>query len=137
MLRRGRFKYVAFREGPELLFDLWADPDEQRNLAPDPSYAATLAGLRAETLAGLRAETLAGFDFEEVAERMQTERENLRRRFPMRMAGRTPNQLLMPDGRLLEGDAALYAPTVVAQRLADVVDDFPGGNPARPGPAVP
>jgi choline-sulfatase len=124
MLREGRHKYVAFREGPEVLFDLVDDPGEQRNLAPHPAHASVLAALRAKAL--------DGFDFEAVAERMQAEREEMRRRFPMRIEGRTPNQLLMPDGRLVEGDAALYAPVLVAQHAADAFDDWPGGNPARP-----
>lgn len=47
MLRRGRWKlihYVGFE--PEL-FDLATDPEEARNLAADPAYAATLADLNA------------------------------------------------------------------------------------------
>ena len=55
----------------------------------------------------------------------------------MRIEGRTPNQLLMPDGRLVEGDAALYLPAIVTERAADVVDDWPGGNPARPEAVTP
>jgi choline-sulfatase len=118
MLRDGRFKYVAFREGPEVLIDLQDDPDEQRNLAPDPAHAATLARLRARAM--------AGFDFDLLAERQEREQAEMRRQFPMRIEGRTPNQLLMPDGRLIEGDAALYLPSVVAARPWEVFDDWPG-----------
>jgi hypothetical protein len=120
MLREGRFKYVAFPDAPEVLFDLRADPGEQHNLASDPAHAAVVEDLRRKTM--------AGFDFAAVAERMRTEREALRQRFPMRIEGRTPNQLLMPDGRLIEGDAALYLPSVVAEHPSEVFDDWPGAR---------
>lgn len=118
MLREGEMKYVAFREGPELLFDLESDPDERQNLAMDPAHA--------QTLADLRSKAMNGFDFEEVDERMKREQGEMRERFPMRIEGRTPNQLLMPDGRLIEGDTALYLPAVVAEHPAEVFDDWPG-----------
>lgn len=119
MLREGRHKYVAFPDAPEVLFDLSTDPGEQRNLAADPAHAATVQDLRRKTM--------AGFDFQTAAERMRTEREALRERFPMRIAARTPNQLLMPDGRLVEGDAALYLPeALVAEHAAEAFDDWPG-----------
>jgi choline-sulfatase len=117
MLRQGQYKYVAFREGPEVLFDLQTDPDEQRNLAGDPAQATVLVDLRAKAM--------AGFDFEEVAERAREEREALRERFPMRIKGQTPNQLLLPDGRLVEGDAALFLSTVLAERAWEAFDDWP------------
>ena len=43
MLRRGRFKYVHYVGYQPQLFDLVADPDEERNLAGDPGYADVLA----------------------------------------------------------------------------------------------
>src|SRR5690606_15043049 len=36
----GRYKYVGFRDAPELLFDLEDDPFEQRNLAAHASGKA-------------------------------------------------------------------------------------------------
>jgi hypothetical protein len=69
---------------------------------------------------------MAGFDFDLLAERQEREQAEMRRQFPMRIEGRTPNQLLMPDGRLIEGDAALYLPSVVAARPWEVFDDWPG-----------
>jgi arylsulfatase A-like enzyme len=38
--RDARFKYVHFAGLPSLLFDLTEDPDELRNVADDPAYAA-------------------------------------------------------------------------------------------------
>ena len=43
LLRRGRWKLVAYGEGPSQLFDLQADPGERRDLGTDPDHAAVLA----------------------------------------------------------------------------------------------
>ena len=45
MLRDERHKLVHYVGGPPQLFDLLADPDERRDLAPLPAHAATLATL--------------------------------------------------------------------------------------------
>ncbi|MBN2711806.1 MAG: sulfatase-like hydrolase/transferase [Planctomycetes bacterium] len=48
MLRTDRFKYTRYREGDgEELYDLEADPGEQRNLAGQPEYASELERHRA------------------------------------------------------------------------------------------
>ncbi|MFD1880448.1 choline-sulfatase [Paracoccus pacificus] len=46
-LRDGRWKYIACLADPELLFDLETDPEERRNLAPDPAHAEVLERMRA------------------------------------------------------------------------------------------
>ena len=46
MVRDERFKYVHYRDGECELYDLPADPTEERNLAPDPAYTGELARLR-------------------------------------------------------------------------------------------
>lgn len=48
MLRRGALKYVHYLGYRPQLFDLAADPDERRDLAPDPAYADTLAAFERE-----------------------------------------------------------------------------------------
>ncbi|MBI3855176.1 MAG: sulfatase-like hydrolase/transferase [Planctomycetes bacterium] len=62
MLRDGRFKYVRYLIPGEVeeLYDLQADPDELKNLAPDPAQAERLERLRARTVEELR-RTEAGF----------------------------------------------------------------------------
>jgi choline-sulfatase len=48
MLRKGRWKYHEYIGYAPELFEFDSDPDEQMNLADDPSYAAILAGFREE-----------------------------------------------------------------------------------------
>jgi uncharacterized sulfatase len=50
----------------EELYDLQADPFEQRNLAGDPAYAGRLAGLRAELDAWMKSEGDQGMPTEEL-----------------------------------------------------------------------
>ena len=44
MLRNGRYKYNYYVGYPPELFDLDADPGEERNLRSDPNFAAIVAG---------------------------------------------------------------------------------------------
>jgi len=48
MLRRGRYKYHYYLGFAPELFDLEDDPEEERNLAPDPEYAELLKDFEAE-----------------------------------------------------------------------------------------
>ncbi len=43
MVRHGRYKYIEYVDGPPMLFDLVADPDETANLAGDPAHAMVVA----------------------------------------------------------------------------------------------
>ncbi|MBB3313898.1 arylsulfatase A-like enzyme [Rhizobium sp. BK196] len=57
VIRDNRFKYVHFTALPALLFDLFEDPMELRNLADDPAYASVRLTY-AERLLSLRARHL-------------------------------------------------------------------------------
>ena len=48
VIRDDKFKYVHFTALPPLFFDLEKDPGQFRNVAQDPAYAGTYAGIRAE-----------------------------------------------------------------------------------------
>jgi len=49
-VRTHEFKYCAADNGSELLYDLVADPHEQRNVAADPAYVDALHAMRRELL---------------------------------------------------------------------------------------
>ena len=63
MIRRGRHKYIRCGGDPDQLFDLEADPHEERDLAGDPAATDLVASFRAESderwdLAGLERRVL-------------------------------------------------------------------------------
>ncbi len=58
-VRSERFKYVEHRGEPAALFDLDADPGEQRSLLDEPEGRETAPALRAR-LAALRGAVRAG-----------------------------------------------------------------------------
>lgn len=105
MVRTPRHKYVAFRDAPDVAFDLEKDPGEQHNL---------LAGATPPPeVTGLREAALAGFDFSKADVLRETARD-LKSRYQATVTPWTPNQILRGDGTLVEADQALYAPDVVS-----------------------
>ena len=117
MVRKGVHKFVAFADRSELCFDLRDDPDEQHDLVK--------AGAQREMVEALRRLAGQGVGFEEAEQRAREERGRLKERFPIRIKASTPNQRILPDGRLVEGDASLYQPVVLSERAADAFDDWP------------
>jgi len=123
MIRSARHKYVAFRDAPDLAFDLEADPDEQVDLVRRGGHP---------DLEPLRQALLLDFDFGEVETRCQREVADLAQRYGARVTPQTPNQILRGDGVLVEADAPLYLPHVVSADLAADFADFPGHGAASP-----
>lgn len=132
MVRDGQYKYVGFRDAPELLFDLEADPHEQHNLAPDA------VGEDADALERLRSHVAETMDFEALDE-VRAEDEVLQTEYALENAtvslgeesydgrkGEVTNVYHMPDGRLVDADSPLYNPIEVAHSAKDVFDDYEG-----------
>ena len=50
MIRKGNFKYIYYVDYEPELFDQENDPEEESNLATNPTYASTLADFHAELI---------------------------------------------------------------------------------------
>ena len=117
MVRDGRFKYVAFADGPELLFDLEADPGETTNLAgADAEHGDVLNRLR-----GYVGEALD----EEFVAAAREEARTLADEQALGIPPGTGNAYVMPDGRLIDAGTPLYKPDVLADDPSRVFVDWP------------
>ncbi len=115
MLRTRTHKYVAFRGCDDLCFDLDQDPDEQIDLLGS-----------GEEMAELKNYLLDGFSFDEATEARLRETEDRKSKYPPRFTPKTPNQIVLGDGRLVEADASLYHSEVLSNDLSRDLDDWPG-----------
>jgi len=118
MVRDGRYKYVQFRDAPELLFDLAADPLERHDLADAVRDDAS------DTLARLRSRVAESLDFAAV-DRKRRRDERLAERFRLVTAKGDPNQYHMPDGRVVDADTLLYHPHVITDDASVTYHDHP------------
>jgi choline-sulfatase len=119
MVRDGEYKYIRFRDAPELLFNVEADPLETENLAEGAR------GDDAEALESLRNVVRESLDFEETLERKE-EAEELKQEYRLGAYGGAPNLYHFPDGRVVDADTPLYHPDVVAEEPDVIFDDFKG-----------
>ena len=98
----GPYKYVAFRGCDDLMFDTVTDPLEQINLAGSHPEAARLREL-----------ALAGFSFDQAEADRKRDTATTKAANAAKPICRTPNQILLGDGRLVECDTVLYEPNVI------------------------
>jgi choline-sulfatase len=122
MVREGDYKYVGFRDAPETLVDLAADPLETENLAADggPADPEAKAALKR-----LRSHVANAADFDAWAEQSAADRA-ARGEHALPTPPGTGNAYLMPDGRLVDAATPLYQPDEIAWAPEDVYDDWPG-----------
>jgi choline-sulfatase len=100
LVRTRDWKLVQVERGAELLFNLREDPEETRDLSGDPTQADRLKSLR-----GMREQ---GFSWPAAHAQLMADRQ----RVPEFLSGRrpsTPNQYTLPDGRVFDAEAGLYA----------------------------
>jgi choline-sulfatase len=114
MVVEGDLKYVAFRDAPDLMFDLAEDPFEQMNLAGSHADAGRLKDT-----------ALADFSFDEAEERRLRDEAELPEQYRLPVKPSTPNQIVLGDGRLVEADAPLYSPQVVTDRIVPDLEVSP------------
>lgn len=121
-VRDGEYKYVAFRDAPELLFDLSEDPLEQHNLAPSAS------GRDREALDRLRELVNETMDFDAAEEERKRDQQQLEEDYPLSIPEGTRNMYHMPDGTVVDADSPLYRPHVLTERPDVAFDDYPGST---------
>jgi len=114
VLRDGRWKHVRFRGvGPDLLFDLEADPLEQRNLIEtEPHQARRMDAFSREA-----------WDFE-AAQQQAADDDQLRKQHQFD-APKCHNAWHLPDGRVVDADAPMYHPRVIMDDPTQVISDMP------------
>ncbi|MFB6217759.1 MAG: sulfatase [Halobacteriaceae archaeon] len=110
VVRDGRYKYVGFRDAPELLFDVIADPYERENLAAGGGPDDPAAG---DALDRLRAHVEETVDFDALEAQQERDREALSAHDRDLPQGTSGNMYHLPDGRVVDADTALYEPSVV------------------------
>ncbi len=120
IVRDGRYKYVHFRSvEPDLMFDLEADPLEQRNLlaATDQPHDVHANAAR------LKSMLVAWWDFD-AAELKH--KEDAARSAPRRLPNaHGTNYYHMPDGRIVASDTPLYEPALGLENPAEMIADWP------------
>jgi len=121
MARDGRYKYVGFRDAPELLFDLEADPHETENLAVDPS------GQDADALERLRGLVEDTVDFEQAIRDREVAGEEAAE-YELPIPPGSGNAYVMPDGRLVDAASPLYSPDELAADVSLAFEDWPGND---------
>jgi choline-sulfatase len=99
LIRQRDWKYVDIEGGSPLLFDLVNDPDEDVNVADQPEHK--------ERARAMRRILFERFSWESVHEQLKADR----RRLPEFLSGQkptTPNQYMLPDGRVFDAESSLY-----------------------------
>ena len=118
MIREGKYKYVGFRNAPELLFDVESDPFEQKDLAGSADDEIK------ERLQHFRSLMGATMDFD-AAEEERKQDAQMKKELALEIPHGTGNTFLMPDGRLVNADDMLYSPTVLSDNPSEVFEDWP------------
>jgi choline-sulfatase len=114
----GDYKYVAFRDAPELLFDLQADPLETENVAPGATGEAR------DALERLRTFVEDGIDLSTVPERREADAAATAERDLGLHPGIAGNAYLL-DGRVVDAEAAVVKPDVLVERPDLAFADWP------------
>ena len=124
MVRYLNFKYVGFRDGSELLFNLTDDPLEQTDLSKGASN-----GDSQSVLEKLRAYVRDTIDFEAAEKERVEGSADLEARFPGVIGPNQGNLYHLKDGRIINGEDVVYNPTVVAKSAAEAFgDDYQDQN---------
>jgi len=119
MVRDGRYKYVRFRDAPEVLVDLEADRMERTNLATDPG------GEAAAVLGRLRGYVDDTLDFEAAERRYERDVERYREHAIGVPTGIAGNAYHLDDGRYVDAEWAITGPDVLVRDPGRLLADWP------------
>lgn len=122
VVRDDRYKYVHFRELPDLLFDVEADPTELVNLLPEAS------GEIEEAAACLRSIATDSVDFEQCDERRAADMRRQAEHELVIPKGTNGNVYHLPDGRIVDAETMLYKPDVLTDTPEEAFRDWPEDN---------
>jgi len=125
MVRSERYKYIYFRGCDDMAFDMINDPDEQHNLVGQAT------GEVAEELERLRKFAIKGIDLEAIDAKRAKDKAELPGLYGLKQKPKTPNQIRLGDGRLVEADSALYMPMIVSANMAETYLNYLGDDPDR------
>ena len=125
MIRWRRYKYVRFRDAPDLMFDIEDDPGEQVDL-----LRRSRSDEQEEARVYLKSVADESIDFDEAEKERKIRDGDLRNTYAQNLPVSTGNLYLLPSGRLVNADDTLYNPTVIAETPKEAFDDWPG--PRRP-----
>jgi hypothetical protein len=115
-VRTEEWKYVHFRDAPDLAFDLTADPHE------------TTTRVTGDVPADIRSRAKA-VDFAELSTQRVRDRDENRSLYIN--DGTAGNAYLLDDGRLLDADVTLYKPDILASHASEVFADYPDTDTER------
>ena len=116
VVRWRNWKYVGFRGYDDLLFDLDNDPCEAVNLIGQAPQ---------DVEKRLRKVALDDVDYGRIDHLVTVEQPRLKAAFPLDKSTAMPNQFLLPEGKLVEADTALYAPVVLSTHPETLFADWP------------
>ncbi len=109
MVRYEQYKYIAFRDGSELFFDLSTDPLEQSDLCRRGMKESAQSALL--EIRGFVKRTM---DFDAAEQERIEGTERLADAYPLMGVPNTGNLYHLRDGRIVNGEEVVYNPTVIA-----------------------
>lgn len=128
MIRDGKYKYIQFRDAPELFFNLEDDPAEHHNLAADES----LSGEDEAALTRLRSLVEETLDWEEMLEARQRDMQLATKKYPLKVPSGSSlltNAYQLENGDVINADSLMSSPERLVTKPEVSYDDYPGDNP--------
>jgi choline-sulfatase len=121
MVRDDQYKYVRFRDGNELFFNLEEDPREYSNLLEDANST------QAAELNKLRDYVDDSLDFDAAIEQREADMSRAEE-FELAIPPGHGNVYHMPDDRLVDAETPLYVPNLLTKDGPSAIADWPDAD---------